>query len=112
MDLLCPAWIRSNRAARFKGTDIFFRRDTLGGPDRFHDRLDYRITIEETTPYHPPPGEPSRQTNQRVDSGPVGRFRAENAKLIEFMNVAGCRLPVTLPQPGEVNLGGHELPGL
>ena len=58
MDLLCPAWIRSNRAARFKGTDIFFRRDTLGGPDRFHDRLDFRIADKETAPYHSSISEP------------------------------------------------------
>ena len=58
MDLLCPAWIRPNRATGFEGTDIFFRWDTLDGPDLFHDRLDFRIADKETAPYHSSISEP------------------------------------------------------
>ena len=112
MNLLCPAWIRRKSATGFVGIRITFRWDTLGGPDRFHDWLKFWIAVKETAPYHPSPGEPGRQADQRVDGCPVGWFRAENAKLIEFSNDASCCLPVAAPQSGKVNLRGYELPWL
>ena len=112
MSLLCPTWIRRNCAIGFVGIDSTFRWDTLRGSRRFHDRFDHRITIKEIAPYHPPTGEPGRQANQRMDGSPIGWLRPENANLIELLNDAGCRFPVAAPQPGEVNLGGYELPWL
>lgn len=97
MDLLCPAWIRRRSATGFVGIRITFRWDTLGGPDRFHDWFDYRITDKESAPYHSSILEPSLQTNHRVDSGPIRWFRTENTKLIEFLDDTGCRLPVAAP---------------
>ncbi len=112
MDLLCPTWFRRSQVVESVGIGDVFRWDTLGGSGWFHDRLDHRVAVEETTPYHPPPGEPSRQTNQRVDSGSVGCFGPEDAKLIELLDDAGCRLPVAVPQSSKFDLGGLELSGL
>ena len=72
MDLRCPAWVRRICAVGFTGFDSDFRWDTLGGMGRFRDRLDLRIAEEKAISYHPPPREPGRQANQRVDGGPVG----------------------------------------
>ena len=110
--LLCPTWIRRIFAVGIIGFDSIFRWDTLRGSGRFHDRLDHRSAVKETTLYHPPTGEPDRQANQRVDGGPVGRFRPEDANLVELLDDAGCRLTVTAPQSGKFNLGSLELPGL
>ena len=112
MNLLCPTWIRRIYAVGFAGLDRFFRWDTLRGPGRFYDWLDFRIADEETTPYHPPPREPCGQADQRVNGGPVGRFRPEDANLVELLDDAGCRLPVAAPQPSKFDFGSHELPGL
>ena len=112
MALRCPTWIRSSQVVGTMGINDTFRWDTLRGPGRFRDRLDLRIADEKAISYHPPPREPCRQANQRVDGGPVGRFGPEDAKLVELVDDAGCRLPIAAPQPGKVDLGGHELPGL
>ena len=112
MDLRCPTWVRPSPVIGSVGIDDLFRWDTLGGMGRFRDRLDLRIAEEKAISYHPPPREPGRQANQRVDGGPVGRFGPEDAKLVELVDDTGCRLPIAAPQPGKVDLGGHELPGL
>ena len=112
MGLRCPTWIHRIRVAGSVGIGDLFRWDTLRGSGRFHDRLDHRSAVKETTLYHPPTGEPDRQANQRVDGGPVGRFRPENANLVELLDYAGSRLTVTAPQSGKFNLGSLELPGV
>ena len=112
MSLLCPTRIRRNCAVEFWGIDSSFWWDTLGLPGRFFDWPDDRITVKESTSFHPLTGEPSRQTNQRVDGGPIGCFRPENAKLVELVDYAGCRLPVTIPQSGKIDLGSYELSGV
>ena len=112
INLLCPTWICWICAVGLIGFDSNFRWDTLRGSGRFHDRLDHRSAVKETTLYHPPTGEPNRQANQRVDGGPVGRFRPEDANLVELSDDTGCRLPVAAPQPGKFDLGSLELPGL
>ena len=110
--LLCPTWIRRICAVGIIGFNSIFRWDTLRGSGRFHDRLDHRSAVKETTLYHPPTGEPDRQANQRVDGGPVGRFRSEDANLVELLDYAGSRLTVTAPQSGKFDFGCLELPGL
>ena len=112
MNLLCPTWIRRIYAVGFAGLDRFFRWDTLRGPGRFHNRLDHGFTVKETAFYHPITGEPDRQANQRMNGGPVGRFRPEDANLVELLDDAGCRLTVAAPQSGKFDLGSLELPGL
>ena len=112
MGLRCPTWIHRSQVAGSVGIGDLFRWDTLRGSGRFRDRLDFRIADEKTILYHPSPREPCRQANQRVDGGPVGRFGPEDANLVELLDDAGCRLPVAAPQPGKVDLGGQELPGL
>ena len=97
MDLRCPTRIRRSQVGESAGFGDIFRWDTLGGSGRFHDRLDLGVADEETAPYHSPTSEPSRQTNQRVDSGSVGWFGPEDAKLVELLNDAGCRFPVAAP---------------
>ena len=101
-------YLRS-RIYRFRSS---FRWDTLRGPRRFHNRLDHGFAVKETTLNHPPTSEPNRQANQRVNGGPVGRFRPEDANLVELLDDAGCRLTVTAPQSGKFDLGSLELPGL
>lgn len=112
MALRCPTWIRWICAVGFIGFDSCFRWDTLRCPRRFYDRLDHGFAVKEVALFYSPTGEPGRQANQRVDGGPVGGFGPEDAKLVELVDDAGCRLPVAAPQPGKVDLGGHELPGL
>ena len=112
MDLRCPTWARRICTVGFTGFDSDFRWDMLGNSMRFLDWLDQRVTVEETALYQSPTGEPGRQANQRVDGGSVGCFGPENAKLVELVDDAGCRLPIAAPQPGKVDLGGHELPWL
>ena len=112
MDLRCPTLIRRSRVGESAGFGDIFRWDTLGDSGRFHNRLDHGSAVKETTLYHPPTSEPDRQANQRVDGGPVGRFRPEDANLVELLDYAGCRLTVTAPQSGKFNLGSLELPGL
>ena len=97
MGLRCPIWIHRSQVAGSVGIGDLFRWDTLRGSGRFRDGLDFRIADEETTPYHPPPREPCGQANQRVNGGPVGRFRSEDANLVELLDDAGCRLPVAAP---------------
>lgn len=112
INLLCPTWICQVCAAGLIGFDSNFRWDTFRSPGRFHNRLDHGSAVKETTLYHPPTSEPNRKTNQRVNGGPVGRFRPEDANLVELLDYTGRRLTVTAPQPGKFDLGCFELPGL
>ena len=58
MDLRYPAWIRRSQVVESTGIGDLFRWDTLDCPDRFHDRLDFRIADKETAPYHSSISEP------------------------------------------------------
>ena len=66
--------------------------------------LDHWVADKKGVLDHPLIRKPDGQTQQRVDGGSVGRFRAENAHLVKLLDDSGSRLSVAPPDGGKLDL--------